>query len=171
MKRSLILLLLLVVMSAALCAQERAPSALFEAAQCLVNDSHHWVDVKNVKELNLAYLPESKSFGGAKYIYVIVYSSPKHDQGTIYDIRLKDEDHHRVYSIENNADFAFNAKKEITFPEPPLGGAWRQNQLTISIQQIQRHHKWYEAPVKALLKPSSKLHCETNVEDVGQPKK
>jgi hypothetical protein len=168
--RTLLLFLLLASLSATLCAQEeRAPATLFEAAQCLVSDPHHWVDVHGVTELNLAYLPESKSFGGARYIYVAVYTSAKHDQGTIYDIRLKDAEHPRVYSIENNASFVITPK-EITFSEPPLGGAWRQNQLISSIKLIQRHRKWYEAQVKALLKPSTHFRCETNVEDVPPAK-
>jgi hypothetical protein len=33
-----------------------------------------------------------------------------------------------------------------------------------------RHHKWYEAQVKQLIKPSPKLRCETNVEDVAPVK-
>jgi len=168
MKRTL-LLLLLTFFSAAVCAQERAPAALFEAAQCLVTDPHHWVPVKDLKELNLAYLPESKSFGGNRYIYVIVYNDAKHNAGSIFDIRLKDEDRHRVYSIENDASFAI-VNKLVKFDEPPLGGDWRQNQLTTTIGQIQKHHKWYEAQVKQLLKPYTHFRCETNVEDMV-PKK
>jgi hypothetical protein len=169
MKRTLLLLLLLASFSAALCAQERAPAALFEASQCLVTDPHHWVPVEGVKELNVAYLPESKSFGGEKYIYVIVYNDAKHKEGSIFDIRLKDEDHHRVYSIENDASFAI-VNKEVKFDEPPLGGSWRQTQLTTTIQQIQKHHKWYEAQVKQLLKPYTHFRCETNVEDMAPAK-
>ena len=169
MRRNLLLLLLLTSFSVALYGQERAPSALFEAAQCLVTDPHHWVDVKGVKELNLAYLPESKSFGGEKYIYVIVYSTPKHEDGSIFDIRLKDDDHKRVYSIENDASFTI-LNKEIKFDEPPLGGTWRENQLTTSIRLIQKHRKWYEAQVKQLLKPYTHFRCETNVEDMAPAK-
>ena len=167
MKRTLVLFLLLASPGMALLAQERAPAALFEAAQCLVTDPHHWVPVDGVKELSLAYHADQKTFGGAKYLYVIVYTNPQHDRGDIFDIRLKDAEHKRVYSIENDASFVVKPN-EITFSEPPLGGAWRQNQLTQSIQQIQRHHKWYEAQVKQLLKPSSHFGCETNVEDMPQ---
>jgi len=170
MKRILFLFLLLAAAAVTACAQEeRAPSALFESAQCLVADPHHWVDVANTKQLALAYLPESKSFHGGKYLYVIVWDSSKHEQGTIYDVRLKDEERHRVYSIENNAQFRIN-QDEVTFLEPPLGGQFRQNQLTNTIHQIMRHHKWYEAQVKQLIKPSPKLRCETNVEDVAPVK-
>jgi len=167
MNRYLALLLLLASVSVPLVAQERAPVALFEAAQCLVNGKYVWVDVKDQKELQLAYQADTKTFGGASYIYVIVFTSPKHDQGKIFDIRIKD---HHTYSIENNAIFA-NTPKGITFPEPPLGGNWRQTQLTNSIQQILRRHKWYEAQVKALLKPNSHIRCETNVEDIVKPNK
>jgi len=168
MKRTLLTLLLFACCAAGLCAQERAPSALFEAAQCLVTDPHHWVPVNDVKELNVAYLPESKSFGKEKYIYVIVYNDQKHNAGSIFDIRLKDEGK-RVYSIENDASFAI-VNKEVKFDEPPLGGAWRESQLTTTIQQIQKHHKWYEAQVKQLLKPYTHFRCETNVEDMAPAK-
>ncbi len=164
------LFLLLAALGAAAFAQEeRAPEALFESAQCLVNDPHHWVKVDGLKQLELAYLPESKSFGGHKYLYVIVWDTPKREQGTIYDVRLKDDEHHRVYSIENNAQFRVN-KDEVTFLEPPLGGEFRQHQLTTTIQKIVKRKKWYEAQVKQLLRPSPKLHCETNVEDVAPAK-
>lgn len=164
-KRLSCLSLLLAALGAVSYAQEeRAPEALFESAQCLVNDPHHWVKVDGLKQLDLAYLPESKSFGGRKYLYVIVWDTPQREQGTIYDIRLKD-DGHRVYSIENNAQFRVN-KDEVSFLEPPLGGEFRQRQLTATIQKILHRKKWYEAQVKQLLRPSPKLHCETNVEDV-----
>jgi hypothetical protein len=159
------LLLLLVSIGVPLSAQERAPVALFESAQCLVNGKYLWVDVTGQKELQLAYQADTKTFGGASYLYVIVFTSPKRDQGKIFDIRVKD---HHTYSVENNAIFAKTAAG-ITFPEPPLGGTWRQTQLTTTIQQILRRHHWYEAQVKALLKPPAHLRCETNVEDVVKP--
>ncbi len=140
MKRITLLLLLLSSLCAGAVAQERAPSALFEAAQCLIADPHHWVVVTDIKELNLAYLPESKSFGGNKYMYVVVYTDSKHTAGSIFDFRIKDAGH-RVYSIENDASFMIVNKTQVKFDEPPLGGAWRENQLTTSIQQIQKHHK------------------------------
>jgi hypothetical protein len=160
-------LLLLLASSAAVCAQDKAPVPLFEAAQCLVNGKYLWVDVTDKKELQFAYQSDAKTFGGTSYLYVIVFTSPKRDQGKIFDIKVKD---HHTYSVENNAIFA-RTSKGITFPEPPLGGTWRQTQLTTTIQQILRRHKWYEAQVKVLLKPSSRLRCETNVEDVVKPGK
>jgi hypothetical protein len=167
MKRILVLLLLFASTSVILCAQDKAPLSLFEAAQCLVNGKYLWVDVKDQKFLQLAYQSDAKTFTGAKYLYVIVFTSPKRDQGKVFDIQLKD---HRTYSIENNATFV-NTPKGVTFSEPPLGGTWRQTQLTTSVQQILHHHKWYEAEVKQLLKPSGHIRCETTVEDVVEPKK
>ena len=168
-KRIVMLLMTVAAMGAAMHAQERAPSALFEAAQCLVTDPHHWVMVKDVKELNLAYLSESKSFGGRQYLNVVVYTDAKHNEGSIFDIRLKEEDHHRVYSIENDASFAI-VNDKVKFDEPPLGGAWRENQLTSSILLIKKHHKYYEAQVRQLLKPYTHFRCETNVEDMAPAK-
>jgi hypothetical protein len=162
MKQSLALLLLFASMPVVLHAQNRAPSALFEATQCLITEQHHWVNVQNVKELQLAYLADTRNFGGAKYLYVVVFTSPTRDRGSIFDIRIKD---HKTYSIENNATF-MNTPQGITFPQPPLGGTWTQNQLTTSLQQIFHRRKWFEAEVKYLIKPSTHLHCEANVEDV-----
>jgi hypothetical protein len=167
MKRYLTMLLLFASTSAVLRAQDKAPLPLFEAAQCLVNGKYLWVDVKDQKFLQLAYQSDAKTFGGAKYLYVIVFTSPKRDQGKVFDIQVRD---HHSYSIENNATFV-KTGKDVTFSEPPLGGAWRQNQLTTSVQQILHHHKWYEAEVKYLLKPSGHIRCETIVEDVVQPNK
>lgn len=149
----------------ALFAQERAPEALFEATQCLVTGKYEWIDVKDKKELQLAYHTDNKTFNGARYIYVIVFTTPKRDQGKLFDIRVKE---HHTYSIENNARFAITPAG-ITFTEPPLGGSWTQSQLTTTVRQILKHHKWYEAQVKVLLKPSTHLHCETTVEDVVTP--
>ncbi len=163
MKRYLALLLLLPAMGVFVGAQDRAPVPLFEATQCILNGKYEWVNVKDQKSIRLAYHADNKTFSGAKYLYVIVFSTPKRDRGKIFDIRLKD---HRTYSIENNATF-INTPEGITFPEPPLGGNWTQNQLTNSIQAILRHHKWYEVQVKTLLKPSSHLQCETNIEDLA----
>lgn len=164
MKRLLALLLLLASTSAVLRAQDTAPSALFDAAQCLVNDKHQWVDLTGFQKVQLAYHPDSKTFGGGKYLYVIIFTSPKRDQGKIFDIRLKE---HRTYSIENNAGFAITPAG-ITFPEPPLGGNWTQNQLTASVQTILNHRRFYDVEVKYLRKPNSHVHCETAVEDVAK---
>ncbi|MDR3764260.1 MAG: hypothetical protein P4M01_09220 [Acidobacteriota bacterium] len=168
MKQLLIAAFLLVAsVTAAVAQEERAPEALFESAQCLVNDAHHWVSVEGIKQLELSYLTESKTFGGHKYIYVVVWDSPKHQQGTIYDVRLLSGEHRGGYSVENNAQFTYNKEKdEVSFLEPPLGGEFRQHQLTTTILKIAHRKKWYEAQVKQLLHPSPKLHCETNVEDV-----
>lgn len=160
--------MLLAALTAPAMAQERAPEALFESAQCLVNDPHHWVPVDGLKQLELSYQQESKSFGGNKYLYVIVWDSNKHERGTIYDIRLKNDDGRRVYSIENNAQFLYSKDKdEVSFLEPPLGGEFRQRQLNATVLKIAHRKKWYEAQVKQLLRPSPKLHCETSVEDVA----
>ena len=166
MKRYLALLLLLVSTGALLHAQDAAPAVLFDATQCLVNDKSPWVNVTGLQTLQLAYHQDAKTFGGAKYLYVIVFTSPKRDQGKVFDIRLKD---HRTYSIENNASFAVTPTA-VTFPEPPLGGSWTQSQLTTSIQSILHHHRWYEVEVKYLRKPNSKVHCEAAVEDMVNPK-
>jgi hypothetical protein len=168
MPRYLALFLLSISLSAALSAQDRAPALLFEAAQCLATDSHQWIDVHEVKALSLGYKIDKKTFAGGHYLYVIVYSTPKRDQGRVFDIRYKEENRQHVYSIENNADFV-KTPKGINFTEPPLGGTWTQNQLTTAIQQILHQRKWYEAQVKHLLKPADHLVCETKVEDVVHP--
>ncbi|PSH03021.1 MAG: hypothetical protein CXZ00_14360 [Acidobacteria bacterium] len=169
MKRHFAFLLLLASLTATVRAQDKAPVALFEAAQCLATGKVEWVNVESVKVLQLSYLADNQKIAGSKYIYVVVYITPKRDQGKIFDIRYWDDSHQRVYSVENNATFAITPKG-ITFPEPPLGGAFIQNQFTNVIQQILRRRKRYELEVKSLLKPSSHIRCETNVEDLALPK-
>lgn len=163
--RLLLLAALLALLTPLVIAQERAPVQLFEAAQCLATDPLHWVDVSNKKELVLAYLPEGRSFNGARFIDVVVYSSAKHDEGFIFDIRVHEDGRKHVYSIENNAAWK-KVGGEYKFDEPPLGGNFRQNQLISILEQIHHHHKWYEAQVRMLLKPNAHLRCDSNVEDV-----
>jgi hypothetical protein len=131
----------------------------------LATGKYAWVDAQNVKTLALGYQTDNKTFAGGKYLYVVVFNSPKRDGGKVFDIRIKD---HHTYSIENNATFV-SGPNGIAFTEPPLGGTWAQNQLTTAVQQILRHRKWYEAQVKYLLKPNNHMHCETSVEDVVKP--
>jgi hypothetical protein len=166
MIRRFALAALLLLSASALFAQDRAPSALFEATQCLVTGKYEWIDPGDQKVLQLAYHVDKKTFSGAHYLYVIVFNSNKRDSGKVFDIRLKE---HHTYSIENNAKFAIAPDKSITFPEPPLGGNWAQNQMTNTVHQILKHRKWYEAEVKQLQRPSPKLNCETVVEDVVNP--
>ncbi len=163
--RLLMLVALVSLLTPFVAAQERAPAQLFEAAQCLATDPLHWVDVSNKKELVLAYLPEGRSFNGARFIDVVVYDSPKHDQGFIFDIRVREEGRKHIYSIENNAAWK-KLGDEYKFDEPPLGGNFRQNQMVSILQQVHHHHKWYEAQVKQLVKPNAHLRCESSVEDV-----
>jgi hypothetical protein len=164
MKRCFALLLLLTSLSAVVYSQDKAPSMLYEAAQCLVTEKTHWVDAQGVKELSLGYLPDKKkTIMGDQYLYVIVFTTPHRDAGKVFDIRFKQEKHQRVYTIENNATFA-STKKGIEYSEPPVGGTWAENQLTPPLEQILHHKKWYSVQSKSLLKPSSHLRCETSAE-------
>lgn len=165
MKRYFSLCLFLACLCPVLHAQDNPPTVLYEAAQCLATGKYEWVDVTGQKTLQLAYHTDNKTYNGAHYIYVIVFTTPARDKGKVFDIRVKD---HHTYSVENNARFTITPDG-ITFTEPPLGGSWTQNQLTARVHDILRHHKWYEAEVKRLLKPSDHLHCETAVEDVVNP--
>lgn len=166
MKRYLSLCLLLSCLCPLLHAQDNPPTVLYEAAQCLATGKYEWVDATGLKTLQLAYHTDNKTYNGEHYIYVIVFTNPARNQGKVFDIRIKD---HHTYSVENNARFVLGPNGGITFTEPPLGGAWTLNQLTARVHDILRHHKWYEADVKRLLKPSDHLQCETTVEDVVSP--
>ncbi len=167
MKRSFALALLLASTCASLHAQDKPPAVLWDAAQCLATGKYEWVNVDNTKTLALGYHEDNKTFEGGKYLYVVVFTSPKRDQGKIFDIRIKGRRH---YIVENNATFV-STPNGITFPNPPLGGNWAQNQLTTAIQQILKHKKWYEAQVKYLVKGADHITCETAVEDQVEPKK
>lgn len=168
MIRRIAFALLLALSAPVLFAQDRAPSELFEATQCLVTGKYEWVDAKDQKLLYLAYRDDRKTFNGARYVYVIVFNDAKRNAGKIFDIRVKDS---HYFSIENNAKFVIAPDKSISFPEPPLGGNWTQGQLQNSVEQILKKRHWYDAQVKLLLKPSPHLQCETVVEDIVHPDK
>ncbi len=162
MNRYLALFLLLI--SVSVVAQNQAPAALHEVAHCLVTDNHNWLDPEVLKapELNLGFRYDTKTFLGDKYLYVVVYTAPHRDRGRIFDIRYKQQNHHHVYIVENVATFV-STPKGIEFPEPPVGGAWAQNQIMPALQQIE-HHKWYTAEMKYLLKPAKHVQCETTLD-------
>jgi hypothetical protein len=147
----------------ALFAQDAPPVALFEATQCLATGKYAWIELTGQKTVQLAY--STDKFEGSRYLYVLVFTAPKRDQGKVFDIRMS-KDH--SYTIENNGRFVVT-DKGFTFTEPPLGGNWTVNQLGSRVQQILRHRKWYEAEVKRVLKPNDHLQCETAVEDIIHP--
>jgi hypothetical protein len=127
----------------------------------LVTDSRNWLDPQTLSapELNLGFQADNKTSLGDEYLYVVVYTTPKRDEGKIFDIRVKP---HHLYSIENDATFA-STSTGITFSTPPLGGQWAQSQLIPAIQRIV-HHKWYTADMKYLRKPAKNVQCETSME-------
>jgi hypothetical protein len=162
MNRYLAFFLLLVSMSIPMWAQNQAPALLHEAAHCLVTDKHNWLDSQtlNAPELSLGYHPDAKTSLGDKYLYVVVYTTPRRNQGKIFDIRFKQQDHRHLFNIENSATFV-SSKNGVEFPEPPLGGTWAQAQLAPAIQQMEQHRKWYTASLKYLVKPSDHIQCES----------
>lgn len=159
MNRWVVLLLLLASVSAA--AQNMAPSMLHEAAHCLVTDKHAWLDAQTLKghELNLGFHPDTKTAFGDKYLYVVVYTNAARNQGKIFDIRFKQQNHRHVYSIENSATFV-SSSKGVEFSEPPQGGTWAETALVTAIEQIE-HHKWFTVEMKYLVKPSDHIQCES----------
>jgi hypothetical protein len=162
MNRFLALFLLLA--GSALCAQNQAPVLLHDAAHCLVTDPHNFLDKQTLgaRELNLGFQSDAKTSLGDKYLYVIVYTDPSRSHGKIFDIRLKQEGHNHIFSVENSATFVVTAVG-VEFPTPPVGGQWAQNQLIPAIQRIV-HHKFYTAEMKYLLKPAKNVECQSNVE-------
>jgi hypothetical protein len=160
MKR-LTLLLLLSSVSTTLCAQNQAPTLLYEAAHCLVQGDPSWLDAQTLQapELNLGYQADTKTLLGDEYLYVIVYTAPHRNEGKIFDIRVKQR---HVYSIENSASFV-STSKGVDFPQLPAGGQWAQTQFVTAVQEIE-HRKWYTANMKYLLKPSKHIQCESGVD-------
>ena len=161
MKRYLNFFLFLIFVSIPVCAQSIPPVLLYEAAHCLVTDKHNWLDPQTLgaRELSLGYHPDAKTMLGDKYLYVVVYTTPRRNEGKIFDIRFKDQNHQHIFSIENSATF-ISSKTGVEFSVPPMGGTWAQAQFTPVIQQIV-HHKWYTEPIKYLVKPSTHIQCES----------
>jgi hypothetical protein len=161
MKR-IALILFLVSMVTALCAQNQAPMLLHEAAHCLVAGDHVWLDAPTLEapELHLAFQLDTKTLLGDEYLYVIVYTNPARNEGKIFDIRIKQ---HHAYSIENSATFVSSAKG-VDFPQPPAGGQWAQTQFGTAVQRIKERRKWYTDPMKNLVKPFKRVECESGLE-------
>jgi len=163
MNRFLALFLLLA--STAMFAQNQPPAVLHDAAHCLVTDPHNWLDKQTLSapELNLGFLTDNKTVLGDKYLYVVVFTNPNRSHGKIFDIRLKQEGHNHIFSVENSATFVVPAVG-VEFPTPPVGGQWAQNQLIPAIQHIE-HHKFYTAEMKYFLKPAKNILCQSNMEN------
>lgn len=163
MNRFATLSLLLASLSLPLCAQNQPSALARDAAHCLVTDnSHSWLDPQTLSapELNISFHEDTKTTLGDKYLYLVVYTDPQRRQGRIFDIRIK---RHHGFSIENRATF-ISAPTGVTFPTPPMGGQWEQNQFSAAIQRIVQHRKWYAAEMKYLLKPSKSIQCESTVD-------
>lgn len=156
--------LLLLLASTVLYAQNQSPALLHDAAHCLVTDPHQWLDAQTLSAptLNLGFLTDNKTVLGDRYVYVVVFTNPSRSQGRIFDIRLKRQDHHHIFSIENRATF-ISSSKGIEFPVPPVGGQWEQNQLIPAIQRME-HHKFYTSEMKYLRKPIKNVECESNID-------
>src|ERR1700692_2696958 len=133
----LFLFLFVAIAGAALRAQDQAPVILHEAAHCLVTDSHNWLDAETLQasELSLGYQLDTKTLLGDEYLYVIVYTNPRRNEGKIFDIRIKQK---HVYSVENSARF-IGTDKGVQLPDPPAGGQWALTQLLSAIENIERH--------------------------------
>src|ERR1700692_391366 len=133
----LFLFLFATIAGAALRAQDQAPVILHEAAHCLVTDGHNWLDAETLQasELSLGYQLDTKTLLGDEYLYVIGYTTPRRNEGKIFDIRIKQK---HVYSVENSARFV-GTDKGVQFPDPPAGGQWSQTQYITAIDNIERH--------------------------------
>jgi hypothetical protein len=160
------LILVFASMSTALCAQNQAPTLPHEAAHCLVagnvTGDHNWLDAQTLAapELNLAFQLDTKTLLGDEYVYLVVFTTPTRNEGKIFDIRIKQK---HSYSIENSASFVSSAKG-VEFPQPPAGGQWAQTQFSAAVQKIIERRKWYTDPMKLLLKPSSRIQCESDLD-------
>src|ERR1700692_2239706 len=121
----LFLFLFAIIAGAALRGQDQAPVTLHEAAHCLVTDGHNWLDAETLQasELSLGYQLDTKTLLCDEYLYVIGYTTPRRNEGKIFDIRIKQK---HVYSVENSASFVSSAKG-VEFPEAPVGGQWGQS--------------------------------------------
>jgi len=158
MNRCLAILVVVGGLSLMAGAQNRPPGTVHEALQCLVTDTKSGLDSETLSaaEIDLGYKMDSKTALGDHYLYLVVYTTPKRDEGRIYDVRVKQ---HHVYSVENSATFVSTAKG-ITFPTPPVGGQWAQNQLIPALEKMV-HHKWYTVEMKYLRPGSKNVRCES----------
>ena len=136
MKTCLSILFLSICLGCVIRAQEPTPKLLSDAARCLVDKTF-----LKPSTLSLGYLETTKDWPGEEVLYVVSYTGPNRLKGFVFTIFVKQEDHHQVLYISNNAKFVRTNKSSggVDFIEDPLGGIWTQEHLVSAIKQIEKN--------------------------------
>jgi hypothetical protein len=160
MKRILPALLFLVCLRETLCAQEKAPSLLVHAAQCLVKKS--FFPRSRAATLSLGYFLDEKSYPGEKVLYLVDFTAYHRSDGLVFTIVLTSQGDRQIFNIQNNGSFRLSKDEfdGIRFVDPPLGGTWTQQHIAAAIQQIERQSR-FTVPVSELSAVALLVDCES----------
>lgn len=134
--RNLWSFILLSLLATVLCAQERPPELLSNAAHCLVIEKQDWLGLGQSKAeaLKLGYVEDTKSYPGEKHLFVVAYTGEH--KGRVFDIRVEPRGAKQRFTIQNNASFR-STKGRVSFIDPPLGGVWTTEHLQSAVQRIE----------------------------------
>ncbi len=139
MYRSLLLLAFLAVITHSIRAQE-APQLLRDGVSCL--SAKDFLPPSNASAHRFGYWLDINSYPGQKVLYLVQYQGPTPSPGWVFTIVVSKHDGRTIFDIQNNAKFVRVNKggeyKDVSFPEPPLGGIWTQEHIAEAIRQIAR---------------------------------
>ena len=158
MKRSVIILLL--CLTATICAGEKPPDVLLHSAQCLAAKNF----LPSAKtSLTLGYFIDPVSYPDSNAVYVVNYATSARSNGTVFTVFFSSgRGRLQTFDIQNNTDFVLskNAPNGVDFVSAPLGGEWTQAHLVSAIRQIEGRRR-FTFSSKDLSPVGSSIRCES----------
>ena len=129
-------LIVLTMLASMAFAQQRPSQELTAAVACTYHKGPFgvWAEKPaNAKVITAGYVLDVKDYPGERHLLLAVFKD--HHSGQIFDFHVSRGGGKRVFSIENNANFAASGKR-VQFPDPPLGGVWTQDRLASHVREI-----------------------------------
>jgi hypothetical protein len=166
LRRNFMALLLLGFLSGAVSAQDQAPALLVHAAQCLATKK--LLPTSGVTSLSLGYWIDATSYPGKKVLYVVATSGSNHSAGRVFSIFFRERRHRQLFDIDNSAIFvrSNDARGDVSFVAPPLGGADSEGSFVSAIQQLEGQPRFTVSGAQ-LTAPLTHTTCKSYT-DAGQ---
>jgi len=163
-----VLLGLLICLSCGGRAQDQGVPLLRQAVHCLA--AKKFLPPSKTADGAFGYVLDEKSYPGEKMLYIVKYVQPSRREGLVFTIFVADHDGHREFNIQNNARFTVtkNGDEGVSFPNPPLGGAWTQAHLIAAIKQIEKQPT-LTISNKDMLTMGSSVSCEAYTDPQPKP--
>ena len=164
MKRTVLLIAFCLMFCISASSEEESLTELTQAAHCLVTTGrdNHRIQILhgNPKTLNLGSYTDTTSYPGERVLYIVDYLDPKFTKGMVFVYFIRQRKGQRIFRFENNGTFIHKKKKEIEFPDPPLGGVWTQEHVEAAIDRIEKSPK-VELFVRDLRESFPGVVCES----------